>query len=204
LDARGKDYLRRLVSSAGRMDRLVQDVLDYSQIVRAELPIERVDIRALLTDIIETYPVFHQNGTKIHLGSEFPPVLGNQAALTQCISNLLTNAVRFVAPGVNPEVHVWSEMKDGWVRMLVKDNGIGIAPHHHERIFAMFQRLSKHYEGTGMGLAIVKKAAERMGARLGFDSAPGEGSTFWLELPVAEPVSVLAVEEGQPAILTNH
>jgi hypothetical protein len=126
-------------------------------------------------------------------------VLGNEAALTQIFSNLLSNAVRFVAPGVAPDVIVRARTIPVGVRVYVQDNGIGIDPSQQGRIWAIFQRVSKEYEGTGIGLAIVKKAAERMGGRVGVESVPGEGSTFWVDLQLPPPpetnIRPLAVSE---------
>src|SRR5207247_9584134 len=94
----------------------------------------------------------------------------------------LGNAVKFIAPSVTPRVRVCAETHDGRVRLFLKDNGIGIEKETYEKIFQIFQRLDHKYEGTGIGLAIVKKAAERMGGSVGVESEPGKGSTFWLEL----------------------
>jgi signal transduction histidine kinase len=108
--------------------------------------------------------------------------------LTQGISNLVGNAVKFVAPGVTPHVRIWAEtIDDGrMVRLFFKDNGVGIPAEAHESIFGIFQRLSNKYEGTGIGLAIVKKAVERMGGSVALESAPDQGSTFWLDLQSAQ------------------
>jgi signal transduction histidine kinase len=111
--------------------------------------------------------------------------MGNEAALTQCISNLLSNAAKFVAPGVQPRIRVWSETETDRARLFFQDNGIGIEKEAHEKIFAIFQRVSRNYEGTGIGLAIVKKTIERMGGKVGLESQPGRGSTFWLEFTLA-------------------
>ena len=120
---------------------------------------------------------------------KLPSVLGNTAGLTQCLSNLLGNAVKFVAPGVHPEVRVRAERLPGGqipcVRLSVQDNGIGIPAEAHQKVFEIFLRLSTKYDGTGIGLAIVKKAVERMGGKVGLQSAPGSGSTFWLDLPAS-------------------
>jgi signal transduction histidine kinase len=115
------------------------------------------------------------------------PVLGHEACLTQCLSNLLENSAKFVAHGRTPAITVWTEQHDDRVRVWVEDNGIGIDPAHHARIFQMFGRVhhNKNYEGTGMGLTIVKKAVERMGGTLGLESKLGQGSRFWIELPAA-------------------
>ena len=180
----GKGYIRRITTAAERMDRLIQDVLNYSRVARAELPLERIDTEKLLRDILESYPMFHAPAADIQLEGTFPLVLGNQAVLTQCISNLLGNAVKFVASGVTPRVRVWAEtVGDGkMVRLFFKDNGLGIDKEAQEMIFGIFQRVSQSYEGTGIGLAIVKKGVERMGGAVGLESGLAQGSTFWLEL----------------------
>jgi signal transduction histidine kinase len=126
-------------------------------------------------------------------------MLGNEAALTQCFSNLLGNALKFVAPGTRPQVRVWAERVGGpkaetqdsqpaipsTVRLSFADNGIGIPKDAHERIFKMFQRLDKSYDGTGVGLTVVRKAVEKMGGKVGLESEPGRGSRFWIELKTA-------------------
>ena len=108
--------------------------------------------------------------------------MGNQAGLTQCLSNLLGNAVKFVKPGERPQVRIRAEQRDAWVRLWVEDNGIGIPPEAVSRVFDMFSRAHKGYQGTGIGLALVRKVAQRMGGRVGVDSEVGKGSRFWIEL----------------------
>jgi signal transduction histidine kinase len=117
----------------------------------------------------------------ITLDLPFPKVLGNEAMLTQIFSNLMGNGVKFVEAGARPRLRVWTETRGDQVRFFVRDNGIGIAADQHEKIFGIFQRVSRNYEGTGIGLAIVKKAVERIEGKIGLESAPGQGSTFWIE-----------------------
>lgn len=179
------DCVRRITNGALRMDRLIQDGLSYSRMMRADLPLTPIDVATLIRGIVETYPSFQAPAAIIELEGEFPPVIGNEAALTPCISNLLDNAVKFVAPGVVPRVRIWAQNRNGHVRLFFKDNGIGIPSSAHAKIFEIFHRLDPKLAGTGIGLAIVKKAAERMGGTTGVESAPGEGSTFWIELPRA-------------------
>jgi PAS domain S-box-containing protein len=177
-----QNYVQRINTAAERMDRLIQEVLNYGKLTRSDFALTPVDVAALLRGIIETYPAFQPPHAQIEILGSLPPVLGSEAALTQCISNLLGNAVKFVEPGTAPHVRIWAESRDEVIRLCFQDNGIGIESSSHQKIFQMFQRLSKRYEGTGVGLTIVKKAAEKMGGRVGLESEPGQGSTFWLEL----------------------
>lgn len=181
----GKEYLRRIGVAAARMDRLITDALSYSGTVRQELPLEPVDVGALLRGIIESYPNLQAPLAIVTLAGDFPRVLGNEAALTQCCSNLLGNAVKFVEPGRTPHVRVSAERRGDWVRIWFEDDGIGIPEGMLTRVFGMFQRLSKNYEGTGIGLALVKKVVERLGGAVGVESQLGRGSRFWLELKAA-------------------
>jgi signal transduction histidine kinase len=183
----GKDYIRRIISASDRMDRLIQDVLTYSRVTRHELKLEAVDVEKLVDGILETYPQFHPPTAHIEVKRPLPRVLANEAALTQCFSNLVGNAIKFVAQGVEPRVQIWAEQGDGGrVRVFVRDNGIGIEKEAHEKIFRIFYQLDRSYEGTGIGLSIVRKAMERMGGSVGVESEPGRGSTFCLELKLAE------------------
>ena len=184
MSATGRDYLRRIATSAKRLDALIQDVLSYSRVVRSDLRLEAVEVGALIREIIESYPNLHAPEAEISVRGEIPPVLGNMAALTQVISNLLGNAVKFVREGVRPKVEISAEAKGESVRIWFEDNGIGIPQEVQHKLFQMFQRLHSpgEYEGTGMGLTIVRKAMERMGGKAGVESEPGRGSRFWIEL----------------------
>ena len=174
--------------SAVRLDRLIQDVLSYTRILHSPLPIERVDLDRLVRDIIDTYPDGQPIKPEIQIKGKLPKVLGNEALITQCDSNLLSNGAKFVAPGTTPRLEISAEEKEpSSVRVWFKDNGIGIAPENHERIFRLFERIHPvgEYDGTGIGLTIVRKAIERMGAQVGFESELGKGSQFWIQLKKA-------------------
>ena len=158
----GKEYLERIGTAANRMDRLILDVLNYSRIVRSDLRLERVPLGSLIDDIIETYPMFAPEKADIEVARPLPTVLGNDAMLTQVFSNLLGNAVKFTAAGLRPKIKVWSEFRGPYARVLVRDNGIGIAEDQHQKIFEVFQQADTRHGGTGIGLAIVKKAIERI------------------------------------------
>jgi PAS domain S-box-containing protein len=185
----GSDYLHRISKAAARLDKLTQDLLTYSRISRSEMEVESIDLDALLTELIQQYPSFQKPAADIVIERPLLNVLAHQPSLAQCLSNLIGNAVKFVPPGTEPRVRIWTEPVHSAVRIWVVDNGIGIPSDFKERIFGMFERLhvNKGYEGTGIGLALVRKAAERMGGQVGVESSPGEGSHFWLQLPRGEP-----------------
>ncbi len=185
VDDTGKDYIRRITSSATRMDQLIQDVLTYSRVSRTEWKLSPIDLDELLEGIVESYPQLHSSASTIVIEKPIPHVLGNEAGLTQCFSNLLGNAVKFVAPGARPQIRVWAELKEKKVLLYIADNGIGIPAAYQNKIFGIFQRLNAEYEGTGIGLAIVKKAVERIGGDITVSSEAGKGSTFCVELLAA-------------------
>lgn len=188
-----EEYARRITVAASRLDRLIQDALNYTKVVQQEMPIGPVDLSKLVRDLIETYPNLHPDKANISVEGPLPLVPGNDSLLTQCFSNLLGNAVKFVPPGIKPEVRIWCENKPGAVRVWVKDNGIGIPKHAQQRLFNMFQKLHDRYEGTGIGLAIVRKVVDRMGGNLGVESEPGHGSSFWVELPIADGADTMKI-----------
>ena len=184
LDATARDYLQRIDRAAVRLDRLIQGVLSYSRMARAQMPLQSADLKRIIADVIEQYPGLQKEQAKIIIEEPLPAVLGHEASLTQVFSNLLGNAVKFVPAGRTPEIRISAETHADTVKVLVADNGIGINTKDYERIFHIFEQVhqSGAYPGTGIGLSIVKKAVERMGGRVGVTSEPGKGSCFWLEL----------------------
>jgi signal transduction histidine kinase len=184
LDEQGINYLHQIMRSAVRLDHLIQDVLSYTRILHAKLPMGAVDLDRLVRDMVETFPNGQPIKPEIYIKGTLPNVVGNEALLAQCVSNLLSNGAKFVSAGTTPRVEVSCEtMEDASIRVWFKDNGIGIAPENHERIFRLFERIHPvtEYEGTGIGLTIVRKAIDRMGAQVGFDSELGQGSQFWMQ-----------------------
>jgi PAS domain S-box-containing protein len=180
-----KTYCDRIIIGAARLDNLVNDALNYTKAALEESPLAPVDVSKLLRGLLETYPNLYAEKANIRVEENLPMVLGNESLLTQCFSNLLGNAVKFVAPGVRPKVRVWPEAGDGFARIWIEDNGIGIPKHAQSRLFGMFQKLDNQYPGTGIGLAVVRKVVERMGGKVGMESEPGRGSRFWVELRLA-------------------
>jgi signal transduction histidine kinase len=188
LDPTARDYLRRIMESAARMDALITDVLNYSRVSRGSADLATVDLDRLVPEIIEQYPNLQEKAGSIRVVRPLPKVAGNTALLTQVFSNLLGNALKFVPEGRQPEVRVHAEPNCDNVRIWIEDNGIGVPPEQQEKIFGLFQRLHPpdQYAGTGVGLAIVKRAAEKMGGKTGVESEPGKGSRFWIELRLLE------------------
>jgi signal transduction histidine kinase len=185
VDEQSQKYLGRISLAASRMDRLITDALSYTKAMRQELSLEPVDTARLLRGMIESYPEFQPPNARVEIAGPLPWVVANEAGLTQCFSNLLGNAVKFVEKGRLPQVTIRAEPIDGRVKFWVEDNGIGIPREMHSKVFVMFQRLSKDFDGTGIGLALVRKVTERMGGRAGVESEAGKGSRFWIDLPAA-------------------
>jgi PAS domain S-box-containing protein len=184
LDAAGIKYLEKIDVAAGRLDTLIQEVLAYTRVLRGDVKMEPVDLDALVCQVIDTYPQLQSGQVDIQIEGVLPRIMGAKASLTQCVSNLLTNAVKFVALGTNPRVKIRAQRMEADIRLWVEDNGIGIAPKDQARIFQMFARIEHAiaYEGTGLGLTIVRKAMERTGGQMGVESEVGRGSKFWIQL----------------------
>jgi PAS domain S-box-containing protein len=204
LDDDGRRYARRIVDAAARMEALIQDLLAYSRLSRAEVELRPTDLDGAVGQALAALRE-GDAGRRARVevaGRPLPRVLANATVLGQALANLLANAAKFVPPGADPEIRVAAETREGGrrVRLWVEDRGIGVAPEHRERVFRVFERLhgQEAYPGTGIGLAIVRKAAERMGGAAGLEPGPGgRGSRFWIELDAAgAPAAAVGPGEG--------
>ena len=184
-DAQAKRYLAHIIQGAKRLDKMIQDALNYGHVSGVEVALSRVELIQLFRSFIESHPQFQPPNAQIEIQGELPAVLGNETLLAQCFLNLLDNAAKFVAKGTLPQIIVRAVEQNDLVRICLEDNGIGVPEEAQERIFQMFERAAPGHDGTGVGLAIVREAVQRMGGRVGVESKAGQGSTFWLELKPA-------------------
>lgn len=192
LDSLGKDYLHSITADAVQMDRLIAELLAYSQLSRMHITLQPVPLTAAIASACKQLETdLQEKRAEIKVITPLPTVLAHSHTLTQAIANLLSNALKFVKPGSHPQVKIncqFQHQQKQWVRLWIIDNGIGIASSDRERIFRVFERLHgiEAYPGTGIGLAIVRKSIERMGGCVGVESQLGQGSRFWIELPLYE------------------
>ena len=199
LGEQGQDYLNRMLDSAGRMSRLIEDLLSFSRVASKSLPMATVNLNTLVGDVLKDLELrVQQSGGRVEVGT-MPSVKGDASQLRQVFQNLIGNALKFARPGVTPVVKVlavpFEELAPyadpprpaggGW-RIRVEDNGIGFEQGYAERIFELFQRLHARaeYEGTGLGLAIVRKIVLRHGAAIAARGKPGEGAAFLIDWPL--------------------
>jgi PAS domain S-box-containing protein len=184
LDDSARGYVQKIQRNSERMTRLTQDVLSYSRLARSEIRLETVSLDLLIGDIVDQYKNLQEPNAKVEIVRPLASVLGHEVSLGQCVANILNNAAKFIAPGVKPAVRIRTEVSGNKVRVWFEDNGIGIKPQHQKRIFQMFERVHPDgmYEGTGIGLTIVRKAVEKMGGQVGVESDGENGSRFWVEL----------------------
>jgi PAS domain S-box-containing protein len=184
LDEDAEEVLGYIVEGGLRMQRLVQDLLLLSRIGSKKRPFEPVDVEQVLLDVLRDHRHQIRELGAVVQHDPLPVVCGDPAELPLVFSHLLQNSLKFRSEDP-PRVRITTEREDGWWRFAVADNGIGIEPEYFDRIFVLFQRLHTRdrYEGTGVGLSIVKKVVERHGGRCWVASTPGAGTTFFFTLP---------------------
>ncbi len=189
LDAEGRAFLFNIRDAADRMSQLIDDLLAYSMVDRRPLTTGPVSIRAVVASVV-TERQHDLNRERIDLVESIrhDTVLADVEALEQVVRNYLDNAIKFARGVAAPRIEIGAEAHEGRRRLWVRDNGIGFDMKYHDRIFEIFQRLHRQEEhpGTGVGLAIVRKAMERMGGTAWAESSPGHGATFFIEIPGAE------------------
>lgn len=188
LDSDSQEFVKFIVDGVNRMRTLIQDLLDFSRVTSGPgRSLEPVDANAMLGLALQHLQVkIRDTGAKI-TSDRLPRVLAHDSRLMQVFQNLIGNAIKYSTG--TPEIHISAELCGELWRIGVSDNGIGIEPEYHERIFGLFQRLHTRaeYPGTGLGLAISKRVIEQMGGRIWVESEPKAGSTFYFTLRAVEP-----------------
>ncbi|OWW21440.1 PAS domain S-box protein [Noviherbaspirillum denitrificans] len=185
LDEEARLFLRNIRGGVAQMNALIADLLAYARMERRNLDNAVIDLRTCVDAVLQSYRNAPQNAG-IVLRCELPPlaVRGDRDGLAIILRNLLDNAIKFSRNAPAPAIEAGAREDNGKVVLWVRDNGIGFDMKFHERIFDIFSRLHRpeDYPGTGVGLALVRKAAQRMGGKVWAESAPGQGATFYLEL----------------------
>lgn len=179
LDDKANRYIAYAVEGAQRMQILVRDLLSYSRLSSKETANRVVDSAAVVAATLARLShAIEETGADIHVGA-LPVVLSEEIELEQVFQNLISNAIKF-RNGRPPRIEISAQPREALWEFTIKDNGIGIEARHGSRIFQMFQRLHERgkYDGSGIGLAIVKKIVERHGGTIWFDSTSGEGTNF--------------------------
>jgi len=189
LDQDADDFINFAVDGANRMQVLITDLLAYSRVGRWSNEFKEVSSEAVLERALSNLKTVVEQRGAVVTRDPLPVMMGDDSQLAQLFQNLIGNAVKFCKDRT-PHIHVSSERRGNkWV-FSIRDNGIGIAPEYFERIFLIFQRLhgKQEYPGTGIGLAICRKVAERHGGRIWVESEPGSGSTFYFTIPMKREV----------------
>jgi PAS domain S-box-containing protein len=188
LDDQGRHYLANIVASAGHMGELIDDLLTYARLGRYATRQEPVPLEPIVGRLRLNFGErLAEPGARLDVEEPLATPLGDPTLVEQVVSNLVANALTYCRDGVPPQITIGAQRLDGQVILSVTDNGIGIAADHQERIFDVFVRLhsDEEYAGTGIGLAITRKAAHLMDGEITVESTPGSGSTFRLRLPAA-------------------
>lgn len=186
-----KADVARISAAADKMHNLLNDLLELSRIGRLMNDPEPLDVHEL---VIETEKILQgrlQNrDINMSIQEQLPWVYGDRQRLLEVVQNLLDNAAKFMGDQQYPKIEIGQagETNDGFVTLYVRDNGIGISPQFHERIFGLFNRLDPNIEGTGVGLALVKRIVEFHGGKIWVESAVGQGAAFFFTLPKAEKI----------------
>ena len=207
LGAEGRDYMERMQAAAKRMQILIDDLLAFSHVTTKANPFELADLKKIVGEVLSDLEVrIQQTRGQVELG-ELPTLDADPLQMRQMFQNLIVNALKFHQEGRPPVVKIRSqsarpqgearpgnEQTNGLCQITVEDNGIGFDEKYLDRIFVLFQRLHGRtaYEGTGIGLAICRKIADRHGGSITAKSTPGEGSTFIITLPLKQPKDVVA------------
>lgn len=181
LDNSGQSAIETILSSSGKMRQLIDDILSFAGVSGQSLNKNVFSVNRLLKELFQTINIeANYSKATIHISEDLPSILGDKRMLTQVWSNLVTNALKYSEQEEAPFIEIGYNVKDDKTVYFVRDNGIGFDPKYKEKLFDLFSRFSGgDYEGTGVGLAIVKKIIEKHNGEIWAESEPGKGSTFF-------------------------
>ncbi len=184
LDDKARQYIHFATDGAKRMRTMILDLLEYSSLGNTQYELEVIDTDTLVSDIIRLNKELIEENNAIITWDKLPAIRAAKTPMQQLFQNLIANGIKYQRPGSEPKIHISAKETDTHWQFSVKDNGIGIDPQFHEKIFIVFQRLHhKHeYSGTGIGLAICKKIVENHNGKIWIESALDQGSTFYFTI----------------------
>lgn len=185
LEEKGRHYIERIIANTNYMEELILGLLTLSRVGRRPAGLKEAEIRIILQEIIESNKEqFAEKKVEVIVEPSLPPFIFDHLQLTQVFQNLISNAVKYMGSQVHPRIEIGGSAFKEKVEFYVRDNGIGIDPAYHEKIFGIFQRLKDvEADGTGVGLSIVKKIVDLAGGKIWIESKKGEGATFFFQLP---------------------
>jgi len=186
-----KESLKKIKKATRRMDDIIESVLKIGRLGWKKTPITNTDFNTLIKKIVNDLEIYRaKNSIEIVVSPGMPILSVEKDKIGEVFSNLITNAIEHMGTPPNPKIEIGSKKTKDAHHFYVKDNGVGIAPEYHEKIFETFEKLDNKDAGTGVGLAIVKKIVEDHDGRAWVDSALGEGATFWFSLPISDNSSI--------------
>ncbi len=198
LDEPGRRNIDHISRAAAEMSAVIDALLDLSRLTPMAERADRIDMNALVTGVVQGMSLAISAGASVEVAANLPDIAADAVRVERVLQNLVSNALKFNR-NAQPTVRIGVERIDGGLaEFYVQDDGIGIAPEYHERIFVLFQRLNRRekYEGTGAGLAIVKRMVERSGGAIWVESAVGKGTTMWFSLPTWTATAVPAESDA--------
>ena len=181
--------LQRIQEAVRKMQTLLNELLELSRIGRMVNASQIIPFDELIREAMDiAHGQIQESGATLQTHPNLPAVYGDKPRLVEVLQNLIDNASKYMGDQPNPQIEIgFHDRQENLLTFFVRDNGIGIEPIHHERIFGLFEKLDAKSEGTGVGLALVRRIVEVHGGRVWVESSPGQGATFYFTLPAADP-----------------